>query len=101
MLRVPITVTVLVVCAVLAYFAAGELGAHRKLAALEPLQDRGSYEITLAFAPERFHQLLLQDKGRLVGVRGNVVDMMDVEPGALRDIAGWYWVTSVARWSGS
>ena len=100
MLRVPITVTVLVVCAVLAYFAAGELGAHRKLAALEPLLDRGNYEITLAFAPERFHQLLLQDKGRLVGVEGSTVFMKDVDAHALASIARNYWVESIARWSG-
>jgi hypothetical protein len=100
MLRQPLTVTVLVVCAVLAYLAAGELGAHRKLAALEPLQARGDYEITLAFAPERFHQVLLQDKGRLVGVNGTTVFMKDVDADALVSIARNYWVRSVARGSG-
>jgi hypothetical protein len=99
-LRLPVVVTVLVVCAVLAYLAAGEVGAHRKLARLEPLATKGNYEITLAFAPERFHQLLLQDKGRLVGVKGSTVFMKDVDAHALASIARNYWVESITRWSG-
>ena len=101
MLRLPVIVTVLVASAVLAYLAAGEIGAQRKLAALEPLAAKGSYEITLAFAPERFHQLLLQDQGRLVGVKGSTVYMKDVDPHALAAIARNYWVESIARCSGS
>ena len=43
--------------------------------AWEPLATgRANYRITLDFPPERFHQLLLQEKGRLVGVHGNVVE---------------------------
>jgi len=75
--------------------------AHDKLAALEPPPTaRADYRITLAFAPERFNQVLLQEKGRLVEVRGNTVFMKDVDPKALRSIARNYWVESVARWSG-
>jgi len=102
MLRVPAIATLVIAAILLIHWLTAWAGAHHKLEAVDPLPEgRANYRITLDFPPERFHQLLLQDKGRLVGVRGNVVDMMDVEPGALRDIAGWYWVASVARWSGS
>ena len=56
--------------------------------------------ITLDFAPERFHQLRLQDAGRLVEVRERTVYMKDVSPASLRAIAGEYWVETVARWEG-
>ncbi len=101
MLRLPATVTGLLLIALVAYWLAGVVGEHDKLAAIAPPPtSRGDYRITLAFAPERFHQLLLQDKGRLVEVRGNVVFMKDVDPAALRSIARNYWVESVTRWSG-
>lgn len=100
MLRVPAIATAVLVAIFVAYGLAAWSGAQRKLAPLEPLpQARGSYQVTLDFPPERFHQLFLQDKGRLVGVHGNVVDMMDVEPSALRSIAERYWVASIARWA--
>ncbi|HEY1328020.1 MAG TPA: hypothetical protein VGI14_13845 [Casimicrobiaceae bacterium] len=101
MLKLPLFATIAIVAALLLYFAAGLVGAQRKLAPLEPIGDaRANYQVTLDFAPERFHQLFLQDKGRMVGVHGDVVDMMDVEPGALRDIARQYWVASISRWKG-
>ena len=100
MLRLPALATAVVVAAVLLYLAAGLAGAHRKLAGIEPLPPRGDYAITLAFAPERFHQLRLQDQGRLVEVRKETVYMKDVSARALADIAGEYWVVSIARWSG-
>ena len=72
--------------------------AERKLAAIGPLgADRGRLRITLDFAPERFHQLRLQEAGRLVEVRDRTVYMMDVAPAALRTIAGEYWVDEIAR----
>ena len=101
MLRLSAATTVLLLAALFAYWLAGQIGAQHKLAAIEPApHGRGDYRITLAFAPERFHQLLLQDKGRLVEVRGDTVFMKDVDPAALRSIARNYWVESVARWSG-
>ena len=101
MLRLPAAATAFVLVALCAYWLAGVVGAQHKLAALEPPPSaRGDYRITLAFAPERFHQVLLQEKGRLVEVRGNTVFMKDVDPKALRSIARNYWVESVARWSG-
>ena len=100
MLKLPAAATGVLAAIVLGWWLAGSLGAQRKLEAISPLPaTRASYRITLEFAPERFHQLFLQDKGRLVGVHGNVVDMMDVEPSALRAIASHYWVASVARWT--
>ena len=101
MLRLPAIVTALVLAALCAYWLAGVVGAHEKLAGIDPPPAaHGDYRITLAFAPERFHQLLLQEKGRLVEVRGNTVFMKDVDPRALRSIARNYWVESIARWSG-
>lgn len=100
MLRLPAFATAVIVAAALLYAGMELTGAQRKLAPLAPLaQGRASYQVTLEFPPERFHQLFLQDLGRLVGVHGNVVDMMDVEPAALRSIARQYWVESIARWS--
>ena len=101
MLKVPAIATGVIAAIVLIYWLVELAGAQRKLEAAAPLPaGRAHYRITLDFPPERFHQLLLQDQGRLVGVHGNVVDMMDVDPSALRDIAEHYWVASVARWSG-
>ena len=101
MLRLPGIATVVVVVAVLLYVGAGFAGAARKLAAVEPVAARGDYAITLAFAPERFHQLRLQDQGRLVEVRAQTVYMKDVSASALAGIAREYWVVSIARWSGA
>ena len=99
MLRLPAIATAVVLAILGLYWALAWFAADRKLAAVEPLSEgRASYRVTLDFPPERFHQLYLQDKGRLVGVHGNVVDMMDVDAHALRAIAGHYWVASVERW---
>jgi hypothetical protein len=100
MLRLPAIATAAIVAVVLAYVAAAHVAAARKLAPLGALDTRGSYRITLDFAPERFHQQRLQDAGRLVEVRERSVYMMDVAPAAIRAIAGEYWVHDVARWEG-
>lgn len=98
-MRVPLVATAVLALLVLAYFGAGQAGGARKLAALEPLGEvRGSYAITLDFAPERFHQQVMQDRGRVVGVQDRTIFMMDVEPTALREIARRYWVRSIERW---
>jgi len=100
MLRLPAIATAVLVAAILAYTGAGYVGARHKLAAiLPPPNARGDYRITLAFAPERFHELLLQDKGRLVEVHGNTVFMKDVDAANLTSIARNYWEQSVARWN--
>lgn len=101
MLRVPVVATGVIVAVLVAWWGAATLAAERKLAAIGPLHDaRGSYSITLDFAPERFHQLRLQEAGRLVEVRERTVYMKDVSPAALRAIAGEYWVDKVAPWDG-
>ena len=101
MLRVPAIATAVVVALFALYALAGFIGGARKLDAIHPPPAaRGDYAITLAFAPERFHQQWLQDRGRVVGVKGSRVFMRVVERPALRDIAREYWVTAVARWSG-
>ncbi|MEP7062507.1 MAG: hypothetical protein ABI881_08910 [Betaproteobacteria bacterium] len=98
--RVPAIATGILAMLVAFYWIAGMVGGGHKLAALEPLaNDGGSYAITLAFAPERFHQQLLQDRGRVVGVDHSTVFMMDVDPKSLRAIAREYWVVEVRRWS--
>ena len=101
MLRVPAAATAVIVAVLLAWWSASSVAAGRKLAALGPLPDeRGHYRITLDFPPERFHQLRLQEAGRLVEVRGSTVHMMDVTPANLRRIAGEHWVDAIARWDG-
>src|SRR3982750_3467619 len=98
MLRVPALATAVILAGVLLYMLVTFAGGARKLSQVEPLPERGSYRVMLDFAPERFHQLVLQEKGRLVEVQGNTVYMVDVTAPALRDIAREYWVASVARW---
>lgn len=101
MLRVPMLATAVVVAVVAYWWLSSWMAANRKLAAIEPLaQPRGSYRIVLAFAPERFHQLRLQEAGRMVEVRDRTVSMMDVSPDALRAVAGEYWVDAVHAWDG-
>ena len=70
MLRVPVIATAVIVALALAWWAAATIGGERKLAGIPVAEPRGNYRITLAFAPERFHQVRLQEAGRLVEVRG-------------------------------
>ena len=99
-LRLPFATAVVIALILAAWWGVSQVAASRKLAPLEPLPARGSYAITLDFAPERFHQQRLQDLGRLVEVRERTVYMMDVTPASARAIAGEYWVDGVARWQG-
>lgn len=100
MLRRPLYATILVAVVVMAWWAASWLAAQRKLEDLTPLAERGQYRVTLDFAPERFHQVRLQDAGRLVEVRGNTVFLKDVAPTEIRGVAGEYWVAAIERWDG-
>ena len=100
-IRLPVAATAIIAIVLGGWWAESQWAAHRKLASLGSLDPRGSYEIRLDFPPERFHQLRLQDAGRLVEVRERTVFMMDVEPSALRAIAGEYWVEAVSRWNRS
>lgn len=101
MLRTPAVTTAAIAAVLCAWWTASYVAADRKLAALAPLTGvRGNYRITLDFPPERFHQLRLQEAGRMVEVRGNRVHMMDVAPADLRRIAGEHWVDAIAEWDG-
>jgi len=100
-MRLPVAASAVIVIVLVGWWAEAQWAAQRKLASLGNLDPRGSYEIRLDFAPERFHQLRLQEAGRLVEVRERTVFMMDVEPAALRAIAGEYWVEAVSRWNRS
>lgn len=100
-MRLPAIVTALIVALLAAWWALSLSAAQRKLAGVVPLPDTGHYRITLDFAPERFHQLQLQEAGRLVEVRGSTVYMKDVGPHALRSIAGRYWVRAIESWDGA
>jgi hypothetical protein len=100
-LRIPLVATAVVLAILVAWWVAASSAADRKLAALGASPPgRANYRIELGFAPERFHQLRLQEAGRLVEVRGRTVYMMDVTPAALRGIAREYWVDGVAAWDG-
>lgn len=100
MLRMPLLATLCVVGAIAGYWISGTAAASRKLATIEPLPARAHYAVTLSFPPERFHQVRLQDKGRVVEVRERTVYMMDVSPLALHDIAREYWVDGIVSWRG-
>ncbi len=100
MTRTPIVTTIVVAVVAAAWWASGAIGSSRKLASLEPVPPRANYAVTLAFAPERFHQLRMQDQGRVVEVRERTVLMMDVSSQSIRDVAREYWVESVAPWAG-
>lgn len=51
-----------------------------------------SVAVTLDFEPERFHTLELQEFGRVAGVEQHTVQLRNVHPGDVADIAGIYWV---------
>ena len=106
MLRLPALATAVVVAAVLLYWGAG-LARRRSASSLrlEPLPPRGDYAGHARLRPERFHQLRLQEPGRLVEVRDATVYMKDVRAAALRRIAGsrstGNELPPIARWSGT
>lgn len=98
--RTPIIATAAILAAMALYWGVGAIGAREKLAAIGAPPARGDYRITLDFAPERFHQLRLQERGRLVEVRDRTVYLRDVDADSLRQIAREYWVAAIERWSG-
>ena len=100
MLRLPAIATAVIAAVVLTWLTTAWFAAERKLAGIAPVAPRGHYRITLDFAPERFHQVRLQEAGRLVEVRGDSVYMMDVAPAALHDIARTQYSRAIARWEG-
>lgn len=62
------------------------------------VSDRGTVDllVTLRFPPERFHILMFQRFGRVVGTEGRTVDLHGVPVARVREIARFYWVEGIA-----
>jgi hypothetical protein len=56
--------------------------------------------VTLRFPPERFHILMFQRFGRVVGTEGRTVEVRGVSSVRLREIARFYWVERIAPAAG-
>jgi hypothetical protein len=56
--------------------------------------------VTLDFAPEAFHMMILQSIGRLIEVKGETAYLMDVPVDEARSLARRYWVRDIAPWQG-
>jgi hypothetical protein len=75
----------------------------RKLTAAELASARNgrlNVAVTLDFAPEAFHMMILQSIGRLIEVKGETAYLMDVPVDEARSLARRYWVRDVAPWQG-
>ncbi len=71
---------------------------HKLDPALRPaLEARQSVNVwvELPFPPEEFHIRYLQDRGTVTGVRGRLIHLVRVRPGAAWAIARLYWVARV------
>jgi hypothetical protein len=99
MLRIPAIATAVIIAVMALYWSHASIAAAHKLDALGRLPERGDYRVTLDFAPERFHQQRLQERGRLVEVRDRTVFMRDVGAKDVRAIAREYWVAAIERWN--
>lgn len=51
--------------------------------------------VTLPFTPERFHVLMFQRFGRVSGTLDQSVEVRNVDPTRLNEIARYYWVSRV------
>jgi hypothetical protein len=56
-------------------------------------------EIVLAVVPEKFHMIILQDMGRLGGVKGNSVFLHDISGANVQMLAREYWITEIKPWT--
>jgi hypothetical protein len=75
----------------------------RKLTAAELASARNgriNLAVTLDFAPEAFHMMILQSIGRLIEVKGETAYLMDVPVDEARSLARRYWVRDVVPWQG-
>jgi hypothetical protein len=54
--------------------------------------------VTLDFEPEAYHITLLQNKGRLVGVDGNTVQLRKVSNEDLMSLSRLTWVNTLEIW---
>lgn len=81
----------------------GDWAGARKLTAAELASARNgriNVAVTLDFAPEAFHMMILQSIGRLIEVKGDTAYLMDVPVDEARSLARRYWVRDVAPWQG-
>jgi hypothetical protein len=99
----PVWVTALLLLAWLGYqgWLAGAGSAKLRAGGLDTVRDRAHVELVLGIAPEPFHIAIFQDAGRLIGIRGSSVFLMDVPPDRLRSLAAEYWVLAVRPWAGT
>jgi hypothetical protein len=82
-----------------AWSAYASVSARHKLdPALRPALERRqpvNIWVELPFPPEEFHIRYLQEQGTVTGVRGRVIHLVRVRPGAAWAIARQYWVVRV------
>jgi len=98
---VAVTLALLVAWGVFAAWAAW--AGAQKLTREELASARGGrlhVQVTLDFAPEAFHMMLLQSMGRLIEVKGETAYLMDVPVAEARRLARRYWVRDLAPWPG-
>jgi hypothetical protein len=98
---VAVTLALLVVWGVFSAWSAW--AGARKLTREEMASARGGrlhVQVTLDFAPEAFHMMLLQSMGRLIEVKGETAYLMDVPVEEARSLARRYWVRDIAPWQG-
>jgi hypothetical protein len=98
---VAVTLALLVVWGVFSAWSAW--AGARKLTREELAGSRGGrlhVQVTLDFAPEAFHMMLLQSMGRLIEVKGETAYLMDVPVEEARSLARRYWVRDIAPWQG-
>ena len=89
--------TLVIVAVVLAYLGASYLDGQRKLAALDEQWRQQSSDIRayLAFEPENFHILRLQEAGRFAGYDSGVVTILDVSPEKLDKLSRYFWIRRI------
>ena len=78
-------------------------GGGQKLTREELASAKGGrlhVQVTLDFAPEAFHMMLLQSMGRLIEVKSETAYLMDVPVEEARSLARRYWVRDIAPWQG-
>jgi hypothetical protein len=98
-----VAVTLALLAAWGAYSLWAEWAGARKLTAAELTSARNArinVAVTLDFAPEAFHMMILQSIGRLIEVKGETAYLMDVPVDEARGLARRYWVRDIVPWRG-
>lgn len=100
--RRPVTATAVLVAALIAWVVATGLNEAAKLSPelRAAFVERAGVNIVveLPFAPERFHMVYFQARGRVVRAEDRRLYLRDVSPEDVRRIAGEYWVAQVRLW---